>query len=229
MKFDETRAIRPERQPSLTNQVYEILAEMLLSGRLMPDERMSMRDLAEQLGVSVMPVREAVSRLVAGGALEVRPNRAIAVPLLTRAGFRDLTDTRIYNEIRATKLAAQRMSVAGLDQLRALERAFHDALTSPDSRDAVRANKALHFHIYDAAGSPMLRELIEIMWLKAGPIINLDLGHASRRSRNAASVHHHALLVDAIARRDGEAAGAAMDADIASAADFILSRDVLRD
>ncbi|MFD2843238.1 GntR family transcriptional regulator [Paracoccus cavernae] len=204
MKNDDTSPLKPERSPSLTNQVYGILAEMLLSGHLLPDERMSMRDLADQLGVSVMPVREAVSRLVASGALEVRPNRAVAVPLMTRAGFRDLAETRVHNETRATRLAAQRMSVAELDELRALERAFQQSLASEDSRDAVRANKALHFHIYDAAGSPTLRELIENMWLKAGPVINLDLGHASRRSRNATSVHHHALLVDAIARRDIE-------------------------
>ena len=70
---------------SLGRQVYDILSEMLLSGRLQPDDRMSMRELADRMGVSVMPVREAVSRLVAAGALEVRPNRAIAVPLLTRA------------------------------------------------------------------------------------------------------------------------------------------------
>lgn len=228
-KDQEDKDDRPERSPSLANQVYGILAEMLLSGRLLPDERMSMRDLAERLGVSVMPVREAVSRLVAGGALEVRPNRAVAVPLMTRAGFRDLTETRIFNEARAARLAAQRMSVAELDQLRVLERAFRDSLASTDGRDAVRANKALHFHIYDCAGSPMLRELIEVMWLRAGPVINLDLTHMSRRSRNAASVHHHAILVEAIARRDEEAAAAAMADDIGSAADFILSREDLRD
>ncbi len=219
----------PERPDSLSRQVHDILCEMLLSGQLRPDDRMSMRELADQMGVSVMPVRDAVSRLVAGGALEVRPNRAVAVPLLTRAGFRDLTDIRIHNETYAARLAALRMSVPDLDRLHQLERGFSEALASSDGPDAVRANKALHFHIYYAAGSPILREVIGTMWLKAGPIINLDLGNASRRSRNAASVRNHRDLVAGIVARDPAAAADALAADIREAADFILSRAVLRD
>lgn len=218
-----------QRPDSLSQQVHDILSEMLLSGQLRPDDRMSMRELAEELGVSVMPVREAVSRLVAARALEVRPNRAIAVPMLTRAGFQDLTDVRIHNETLAVRLAAQRMAVVEIDRLRRLERDFRDALSSPDGRDAVRANKALHFHVYAAAGSPVLLELIATMWLKSGPIINLDLGDVSRRTRNAASVRNHADLVAAIAARDPDGAARALAADIREAAGFILSRDVLRD
>ncbi len=216
------------RPGSLARQVHDILCEMLLSGQLRPDDRMSMRDLADRLGVSVMPVREAVSRLVASGALEVRPNRAVAVPVLTRAGFQDLTEVRIHNETYAVRLAAERMPVRAMDEMRNLDRRFRDSLVNPDGREAVRANKALHFHIYEAAGSPVLYEVISTMWLKAGPVINLDLGNVSRRNRNAASVRNHADLVAAIERRDGGAAATALAADIRSAAEFILSRDALR-
>ena len=219
----------PERPHSLARQIHDALCEMLLSGQLRPDQRMSMRDLAEQMGVSVMPVREAVSRLVARGALEVRPNRAVAVPVLTRAGFRDLTDVRIHNEAHAARLAALRMSVPEIDELRRLEKRFRTSLASSDVSDAVRANKALHFHMYEAAGSPVLCELIAIMWLKIGPVINLDLSDATRRTRNAASVRHHAVFVDAITARDPDRAAQALAADIHEAADFILSRGVLRD
>jgi len=228
MTLHPTAATLPERPEPLARQVYGILSEMLLSGQLRPADRMSMRDLAERLGVSVMPVRDAVSRLVAAGALESSPNRAVAVPVMTRAGFRDLTEVRIHNETLAASLAAQRMSVPELDRLRQLERGFCEALASGDSRDAVRANKTLHFHIYDGAGSPVLRDVISTMWLKAGPVITLDLGEASRRTRNAASVSNHADLVRALCVRDGEGAARAMEADIRSAAEFILSRDVLR-
>ncbi|RJE84519.1 GntR family transcriptional regulator [Paracoccus onubensis] len=225
---DSPPVTRPERPGSLARQVHDILCEMLLSGQLRPDDRMSMRDLADRLGVSVMPVREAVSRLVASGALEVRPNRAVAVPVLTRAGFQDLTEVRIHNETYAVRLAAERMPVRAMDDMRNLDRRFRESLVNPDGREAVRANKALHFHIYEAAGSPVLYEVISTMWLKAGPVINLDLGNASRRNRNAASVRNHADLVAAIERRDGGAAATALAADIRSAAEFILSRDALR-
>uniref|UniRef100_UPI0035AF2FC5 FCD domain-containing protein n=1 Tax=Paracoccus sp. TaxID=267 RepID=UPI0035AF2FC5 len=94
---------------------------------------------------------------------------------------------------------------------------------------SVRANKDLHFHVYEAAGSPVLQGLIAAMWLKAGPVINLDLGDVSRRTRSAASVRNHAEMVAAIAARDPETAARALEEDIRTAAEFILSRDVLRD
>ena len=212
---------------SLANQVHRALSEMLLSGELRPDDRISMRDLADRLGVSVMPVREAVARLVAQQALTVLPNRAVAVPLLTRTEFRDLTEVRIHNERHAAALAVQRVGPADIAALRKLESAFAEALDAPDGRPAVRANKALHFRIYAAAGSPVLVGVIGGLWLKAGPIINLDLEEKGRRRRNAVSRSHHAMLVDALQARDTAAAADAIEADIRSAAEFILSRDIL--
>ncbi|MCE8458046.1 GntR family transcriptional regulator, partial [Rhodovulum sulfidophilum] len=83
---------------------------MLLSGALRPRDRLSMRDLADRLEVSMMPVREAVSRLAASGALEVSPKRAVMVPLMTAAEFADLTLVRMLNEGQAARLAAERSS-----------------------------------------------------------------------------------------------------------------------
>jgi len=91
----------------------------------------------------------------------------------------------------------------------------------------VRANKALHFQIYSAANSPVLLELVTIMWLKAGPLINLDLGEQSRRTRHAASVKWHARFVDAVLCGDADVAADALGQDIQSATDFILSRNIL--
>ncbi len=65
------------------------LSDLLFSGRMAPGDKLSLRQAADVLGVSIMPVREAVSRLVADKALEVTPNRAIRVPLMTAAQFRD--------------------------------------------------------------------------------------------------------------------------------------------
>ena len=82
------------------------LADLLISGRLAPGEKLSLRAAADVLGVSIMPVREAVSRLVADKALEVTPNRAVRVPLMSAAQFRDLTKVRIAIEGHAAAQAA---------------------------------------------------------------------------------------------------------------------------
>lgn len=210
---------------SLTTNVYEVISEMLLSGALKPGDRIPLRSLAELLGVSVMPIRAAIGRLAARGALRVEPKRAVAVPILRRADFLDLTRNRIHLESWAVSLAARNRVDAV--PLRAAAQAFRSALSHDDAQAAVRANKTFHFHIYAAAGSPVLLELVTIMWLKAGPIINLDLGEQSRRSRHASSVEAHARLVAAILRGDADVAAEALAQDIRSAADFILSRDIL--
>lgn len=215
------------REPSLATQVHDALTEMLLSGELRPGDRLSMRDLAERLGVSVMPVRDAVAKLVAQQALAVLPNRAVAVPLLTRVGFRDLTEVRVHNETHAAALAAARASPAEIAALRRADAAFEAALTALDAKPAVAANKTLHFIVYDAAGSATLSRVIRALWLKAGPIINLDLEASARRRRTAASRAWHAQLLAAIEARDGVAAAEAIEADIRSASEFILSRDIL--
>lgn len=215
------------RGTSLASQVHDALTEMLLSGELAPSDRISMRDLADRLAVSVMPVREAVARLVAQDALDVLPNRAVAVPLLTRAAFCDLTEVRIHNESHAAGLAAARVDAATLQAIRRCEADFAAALDAPSGRPSVRANKALHFAIYEAAGSAALTAVIRSLWLKAGPIINLDLEDRERRRRTAVSRAHHAVLVEALASGNASAAAAAIEDDIRSAADFILSRDIL--
>lgn len=223
----QDKTITPLRVASLASQVHDALTEMLLSGELRPDDRIPMRELAERLGVSVMPVRDAVARLVAQQALVVLPNRAVAVPLLTRDQFRDLTEVRVHNETHAAALAARHATPAQVAALRQADAAFAQALGAPDAKPSVRANKELHFLLYEAAGSAVLVEVIRALWLKAGPIINLDLEQDTRRRRTAVSRALHGQLVQAVEARDAQAAADAVEADIRSAAEFILSRDIL--
>ena len=77
--------VEPLNRQTLGERAYARLADLLISGRLAPGEKLSLRAAADVLGVSIMPVREAVSRLVADKALEVTPNRAVRVPLLSAA------------------------------------------------------------------------------------------------------------------------------------------------
>ena len=107
--------------------------------------------------------------------------------------------------------AARAIDPAGLarleDQLDRMDR----SIPTGDTRDYLRANRAFHFTIYRAAGSPTIVSLIEILWLQISPYFNL-----LRESGNYLSANiHHRAMVDALRRKDEAAARGAILADIA--------------
>jgi DNA-binding GntR family transcriptional regulator len=95
---------------------------------------------------------------------------------------------------------------------------------APDLPRAVELNKTFHFAVYEAAHSPILVEIIRALWLKAGPVINLDLRANPERLAKGGAIRSHADVREAIAAGDGEAAQAGIAADINGAAEFILLR-----
>ncbi|PZX14917.1 DNA-binding GntR family transcriptional regulator [Palleronia aestuarii] len=219
--------LQPATRVTLSDQVHAALGDMLLSGQLSPLDRLSLRELAERIGVSIMPVREAVGRLAASGALEVMPKRAVRVPMLSAEAFRDLTRIRVLNEGCAAHLAATRASDAEIAEISHLTRRFDEVLDSAyGTALAVAANKDLHFAVYRAAGSKALLDVISVLWLRAGPIINFDIG-VGEAAPGGARPHHsrrnHAALCAALEARDGAEAEAAVARDITEASELILA------
>jgi len=223
--------VEPLNRQTLGERAYAQLADLLISGRLAPGEKLSLRAAAEVLGVSIMPVREAVSRLVADKALEVTPNRSVRVPLLSAAQFRDLTKVRIAIEGHAAAEAALNRDKGDLGLIAAAEAAMRteSEQVTPDLPRAVELNKTFHFAVYEAAHSPILVEIIRALWLKAGPVINLDLRANPERLAKGDAIRCHADVRKAIASGDGEAARVGISADISGAANVILSRGGLAD
>ena len=200
-----------------------------MTGRMMPGEQISLRGTATALGVSVMPVREAVHRLAAEQALELTPNRALRVPRMTVSQFREITAIRINLEGLATERAAALLDDAGVARIAELNTQFADEMgrAAPDGAKLIALNKALHFAVYEGARMPTLMKMIEALWLRIGPILNYDLRSGSRRVGDGVAAAHHARLVEALKRHDGAAAREALRGDIEAVADFIVSAGVL--
>ena len=210
---------------TLGDQVYAHIRQLLISGRLVPGDRLSLRSVADALGVSMMPVREAVSRLAADRALEVLPNRAVRVPMMALQQFQQMAMIRAHVEGFAARLAALHRSD---DQLRKIitADAHFRAVARPDNPDrsaAVEANQAFHFAVYDASGLPDLVTMIGGLWLKIGPIINLDLRHNDERLASGTAARLHATALEAITARNAEAAERAIADDILGTAEFLAS------
>lgn len=224
VKSADTEGAGCRGSTTLTQTVYDDLCDRLIGGQLAPGEKVPLRHIAEGLGVSVMPVREAVSRLVADGALVVSPNRAVAVPVLTLAAFSELTTVRIEIEGFAAEQAAYAHTRSDLARIAGLHDTFQTLSHSPrwDRAAALRANRDFHFAIYQAAELPTLIPIIKGLWLKTGPVLNLDAAFSARRETSAAEMHH-GDCVAALRARDGAKARAAVRKDIETTAAFIAS------
>lgn len=224
--------IQPIVHQTLSSRVYHDLRELIMSGQLQPGERLTLAGLATALGTSAMPVREAISKLAADEALEVLPNKSVRVPLMTRSRFEELVVIRLAVEGLAVETAASRITREQLAQLAALEQAYRGEIASgdPDANEIIQINKQFHFTAYAGARMPALSSLIEGLWLRIGPVLNLDLRNSgSVRRSNPPSVQAHGELLAALLARDGQAAKAALARDINSAAAVILAGPGLRE
>jgi DNA-binding GntR family transcriptional regulator len=216
---------------SLGDRVHTALRDRLMGGELAPGQKMSLRSVAESLGVSMMPVREAVARLVADQSLEVLPNRAVRVPLMTKARFRELTRVRLVVEGYAAEEAARSRQASDIAAMWDCEEAFEAEArkAAPQAELAVRSNKELHFAVYRATGLPTLVGIIEGLWLQIGPVLNLDLKLSPDRLRTGGAAEQHHRLVAAIEAGDATTARDALVKDIEGAARFIESTGRLLD
>ena len=217
-----------EESSTLGARVYAELSGLLMRGELSPGDKLSLRSIAMRLGVSMQPVRHAVDRLVADEALEVLPNRAVRVPVMTAVRLAELTRIRVAIEGFAVEEAVGAWTPADKAEIERHDAAFRRECRKrePDLARAVTANRDLHFSIYRAAGLPSLMPIIEGLWLRVGPVLNLDMRASPERIKLGAGRCHRDMM-SALARRDGKAARAALKADIAGAAQFIVSRGIL--
>ncbi len=222
---------REHARSTMAGEVHAQLSELLVSGVLTPGEKLSLRTVADRLGVSVTPVRAAVARLITDRALEVLPNRAVRVPVVSLPQFRELTAIRLAIEGFAAERAAEQRNDKDLAAMRRHDAEFRRQCRRqrPDVGVAVRANQAFHFSVYRAAGLPSLMPIIEGLWLRIGPVLNFDMRSSAPRLRIGAAERCHAELLAAIEGCKPRIARAALAADIEGAAAFIESRGVLPD
>jgi DNA-binding GntR family transcriptional regulator len=209
--------------PSTTQQddTYATLRQWVTVGRFLPGERLKIRDVAAELGVGVMPVRAALQRLAAEGALTHSPNCGVAVPKLSRAEFDDVLQNRLLLEGEATERGALRLSAEDKAVLRSLVQKMEVALHGVDAKAYLDANEEFHVRLYRAAGSPLLMGLIETVWLKVGPLSNqLFEDPAAPAVLNDA----HEDLMRALDAGDAAAARRAIERDLFIAGQFLRLR-----
>jgi DNA-binding GntR family transcriptional regulator len=209
---------------SLQERVYQELRQAISSGRFASGEVVTIRGLAEMLGTSPMPVREAVRRLVQDRSLEMLPNRSMRVPVMSAEGFLQLTDARAVIEGHAAFRAAELMNDEAFNAIRAANERMGLAIRQQDVTAVVNANREFHFEIYKASRSEVLLSVIDTLWQQSGPYLAMLLRILSATPEALPKVGfgHHFDLITAFGAGDAAAARKAMDDDIRDAADWYV-------
>ncbi|MBO9628825.1 MAG: GntR family transcriptional regulator [Shinella sp.] len=199
-----------EASESAKQWVYRVLRRNIMTGQFEPGEPVTINGLADALGVSAMPVREALHRLVADGALELLDNRRVRVPDLDPQRFEEVLEARIALETRAAERAMPFIDEIRLARLRAFDQQADQALAVGNFKRLVEANFDFHRCLYEARPGTIMLPLIESLWLRLAPFMR----RAGETLSQTYQVDRHAEALAAIVRRDGEALKAAIAADI---------------
>jgi DNA-binding GntR family transcriptional regulator len=179
---------------------YARLRDMILYGHLAPGAPVTIQGLIADLGAGMTPVREAIRRLTAEGALLPQGNRRVAVPQLSAEMLDQVAFARLAIEPKLAELAAPRLTPAQIDRLQAIDTKVSRAIVSGILPDYLAANHAFHFALYEAADAPVLLDLARSLWLRAGPSLRAVIARYGREP--APDLHREALS----AMRAGDAA-----------------------
>ncbi|WPB55403.1 GntR family transcriptional regulator [Xylophilus sp. GOD-11R] len=196
---------------SLSTKVYDFIRSALANGELMPGQKLSARTLIDRLGVSQTPVREAMLQLVAERALTMNRNKSVTVPVLSADDYIELRDIRVALEGLACRCAVEHVKDSDIAALDKLHRQMMVAKRGGDYRSTMRLNREVHLGIYALSGRSELVALIESLWVRTGPYLNLIYRDTGLK---VPKFHEHEALLAALKARDAEAAAEAVVRDI---------------
>lgn len=195
----------------LNASVYAELRQRIVTGHISPNHELSTRGLAGELGVSQTPVRDALSRLSAEGAVSIRSKRRVRVPEMTSERFDDLLRCRLLLEPEAAALAVPFLTPADVQRLREIDAALDAAVAAGDAGAYMQSNYDFHFTLYRVQPQKTLTQLIETLWLQFGPYMRVVFGRVSGNKLNDS----HQRAIRAIESGDAEGLRAAIAEDIA--------------
>lgn len=187
----------------LRDVVFNTLREAILRGDLEPGERLMEIALANRLGVSRTPIREAIRKLELEGLVVMIPRRGAQVASITEKDLKDVLEVRTSLEVLATELACERMDEAQFENLKKALKAFERALGGKDVTEI--AGRDVDFHDVIFASTQNAR-LVQILNNLREQMYRYRLEYLKDFSSHAKLLQEHQQLVDAIEHKDAERA-----------------------
>jgi DNA-binding GntR family transcriptional regulator len=185
--------------------VARFVREAIVAGRLLPGERIRQQVLADDLGVSPTPVREALRRLVTEGWLVLNPHVGVSVAEADHAGIDEMYHLREMLESDLAAEAARQITPEELAIIREVHTRFKRATRAHDHAAAREANFQFHILVWQAANAPLTVSILNSLWAQMpwGPMSTV-------KGREHRTVVEHTEVVDALIGHDPERARRAL-------------------
>ena len=203
--------VAPIRRDNLKTRIYSEMRQALMEGRLEPRQRIKIHELAEQFGTSSTPVREALLQLVQDRALELKTASSFRVPPLSVSRYLETRAIRIKLETLAGEEAVKVIDDDAIGRLEAIHAQLIAAEHEGQYKEAVRLNQEFHFTFCRLSGNATLIDIIEALWMQAGPIMNLQYPYAPPRY---AGIHQHINIIAGFKRRSAATVCQAVEDDL---------------
>lgn len=209
----------PIARVSLRNRVYDLLQRAIITGDLEPGSRVRDQDLAEQLGVSRTPVREALQRLEDEGLVETRRGSLTRIMPLDSRSARDAFPVVASLHALATRMAVPRMKPTDSGALRQANRALEEALETNDIMRAIAADDRFHLHFVACSGNSEVGPALERLMPKIRRLEVAQFGSLAGRR----SVDQHESIIEAVEQHDAAMAAQRVEENWMSLGELILA------
>lgn len=210
---------------SSLQHVFDELKRAIMMGEFAPGRKFRIDDLAKIFNTSHMPVREALNQLVVVGALESPPRRSTSIPEFSKQRLAELIDLRLIIESHALELAADNVSEADIKELTEIQNQLAALLGEKDVNlpAYLKLNYEFHFQMYRRCGNSQLLDMIELAWLRYGPMLNL-LANGSNPDPLALQRGNrdHLKMIEGLRDKDMRSVKTALKSDLSDAASSIL-------
>ncbi|MBW1711534.1 MAG: FCD domain-containing protein [Deltaproteobacteria bacterium] len=220
---NQIEVIQPVKAPSLASLIYRQLLEAIVSAKLRPGERLVTDKIAKKLGVSAIPVREALSRLREAGFISYRKGKGAVVKELSRENLEEIMEIRLTLETMAAQKATLVRASETVDRLANVLTKLIRAIRQYDVNQMIRLNKKFHLLLYRDAGKPILIKIISGLLDRIGPYFHTAYQQIDRQYL-LFDIKVHQLMFEGFRDKDPEKTARYLQQDLTESVTRIVSQ-----
>ncbi|MFD0978176.1 GntR family transcriptional regulator [Tropicimonas aquimaris] len=200
------------------DRLYRIMRTRIMHGEMLPGQALTLRGIAKEFGVSMTPVREALRRLVAEGALTLSASGRVSTPELTNERIEELAALRALLEPELSSRALPRAHMALIERLQTINNSIEDSGVLRSAPAYIRTNLEFHRTLYLRAQAPAMLAMAETVWLQLGPTMGMFYDKLNRQE----APYHHKLIIAALRAGDEPSLRLAVRTDVTQGLRFLV-------